>query len=110
MSQCQLQSLIYDLYKTLLKGTCSQNKALRTFLRNWYAQHIFPHAFQQRSYPAGVITISITITITTINITITIYCIPLDRQERRKPESSEAKALLLTSSGAREKMAKPRPF
>jgi hypothetical protein len=32
-------------------------------------------------------------------------------QERRnKPESSAAKALLLTSSGAREKMAKPRPF
>jgi hypothetical protein len=32
-------------------------------------------------------------------------------QERRsKPESSAAKALLLTSSGARERMAKPRPF
>jgi hypothetical protein len=28
------------------------------------------------------------------------YCVPLDRQERRnKMESSEAKALLLTSSG-----------
>jgi hypothetical protein len=28
------------------------------------------------------------------------YCVPLDRQERRnKPESSVAKALLLTSSG-----------
>jgi hypothetical protein len=32
-------------------------------------------------------------------------------QERRsKLESSAAKALLLTSSGARERMAKPRPF
>jgi hypothetical protein len=39
------------------------------------------------------------------------YCVPLNWQERRnKPESSVAKALLLTSSGAREKMAKPRPF
>jgi hypothetical protein len=32
-------------------------------------------------------------------------------QERcNKPESSTAKALLLTSSGVREKMANPRPF
>jgi hypothetical protein len=32
-------------------------------------------------------------------------------QERRnKPESSAAKALLLTSSGAKKRMAKPRPF
>jgi hypothetical protein len=39
------------------------------------------------------------------------YCVSLDRQERRnKPESSAAKALLLTSSGARERMAKPHPF
>jgi hypothetical protein len=28
----------------------------------------------------------------------------------RQPESSAAKALLLTSSGAKARMAKPRPF
>ena len=32
------------------------------------------------------------------------------QEERNKPESSAAKALLLTSSGARERMVKPRPF
>jgi hypothetical protein len=43
----------------------------------------------------------------------TTYCVPLDREKRRnKPESSAAKTLLLTSSGAREKMenGKPHPF
>jgi hypothetical protein len=35
---------------------------------------------------------------------------PPARTRSGQPESSEAKALLLTSSGAREKMAKPRPF
>ena len=35
-----------------------------------------------------------------ITSSVTVYCVPLDRQERRnKPESSAAKALLLTSSG-----------
>ena len=32
------------------------------------------------------------------------------QEERNKLESSAAKALLLTSSGARERMAKSRPF
>jgi hypothetical protein len=35
---------------------------------------------------------------------------PPERTRSGQPESSAAKALLLTSSGAREKMAKPRPF
>jgi hypothetical protein len=35
---------------------------------------------------------------------------PLARTCSGQPESSAAKALLLTSSGAREKMAKPHPF
>jgi hypothetical protein len=35
---------------------------------------------------------------------------PPERTRSGQSESSAAKALLLTSSGAREKMAKPRPF
>ena len=35
---------------------------------------------------------------------------PLERTRSGQLESSAAKALLLTSSGARERMAKPRPF
>jgi hypothetical protein len=35
---------------------------------------------------------------------------PPERTRSGQPESSAAKALLLTSSGAREKMAKPHPF
>jgi hypothetical protein len=35
---------------------------------------------------------------------------PPERTRSGQPESSAAKALLLTSSGAREKMAKPCPF
>jgi hypothetical protein len=35
---------------------------------------------------------------------------PLERTRSGQLESSAAKALLLTSSGARKKMAKPRPF
>jgi hypothetical protein len=36
--------------------------------------------------------------------------VPPARTRSGQPESSAAKALLLTSSGARERMAKPRPF
>jgi hypothetical protein len=36
--------------------------------------------------------------------------VPPARTRSEQPESSAAKALLLTSSGGREKMAKPRPF
>jgi hypothetical protein len=35
---------------------------------------------------------------------------PPERTRSGQPEYSAAKALLLTSSGARERMAKPRPF
>lgn len=51
MSQCQLQSFVYDMNKTLWKGIDPQNKTLRISLRiNIYARH-FSSCFKKAALP-----------------------------------------------------------